>query len=78
MSTKENFRNLRIRKCPWYVWILRLVWVVWLIFWAEVAVGSWKEFEQRALIISSIVFILSFLAGFILWFIGNKRRIKIK
>jgi hypothetical protein len=54
-------------KLPWAIWALRIVWLIWLAFWAEVAVGSWKELEKRAFAISLVVFVVSLLAGVGLW-----------
>lgn len=50
-------------KAPLVIWLLRAAWVVWLAFWAEVAIGSWKELEKRAFAISLVVFVISLIVG---------------
>lgn len=68
MDKEKSYMNFRIRKRPWYVWPIRIVWVVWLLVWAEVAIGSWQEMENRAFIISLVIFLASFVIGFLNWF----------
>jgi len=68
MAEKGTFTVLKIRKRPWYIWVLRAVWFIWLLFWAEVTVGSGKELEPGAFVISLIVFLLSLIFGLLLWF----------
>lgn len=67
---KDAYCILKIRKRPFYIWVLRAAWFIWLIFWAEVALGSRAELEPRALTISLVIFLLSLLAGLVLWIIG--------
>jgi len=67
MAEKGKFLVVRIRKSPWSIWGLRAIWVLWLLFWAEVTVGSWKELEQRAFVISLIIFSVSLFSGLFLW-----------
>jgi hypothetical protein len=55
---------------------MRLVWLVWLIFWAEVTWGSWKELEPRAAIISLSILVFSFAVGILIWFWGRLRQKK--
>ncbi len=73
MKNNNLYHTLKIRKKPFYIWILRIIWLVWLIFWAEVALGSKAELEPRAFAISLIVFFISLLAGLILWLVGLKK-----
>jgi hypothetical protein len=70
--------TLRIRKQRWYVWLLRAVWVVWLMVWLEYAVGSRQEGEQRAFSIAVEVLIVSLLLGLALYFwrLRNPRKPK--
>ena len=70
MVDKEKYTVLKIRKSAWVLWVLRVIWFIWLLFWAEVTVGSWKEAEQRAFIISLIVFLVSLILGILLWLWG--------
>jgi len=64
---------IKIRKRPFYVWFLRAVWLVWIIFWADVAIGSHQEMEERAFVISLVIFLVSLAIGFLLWLRGYRR-----
>ena len=79
MKDKKTYSVLKIRKRPWYIWILRLIWIAWLVFWIEVAVGSRLELEPKAFTISIIIFAISLFLGLLLWLKGLKkfRRTKI-
>jgi len=67
MEEKKTYSTVKIRKRSWYAWILWLLWVVWLVFWAEVSVGSWKEWEPRAFVIALVIFSVSFVLGVLIW-----------
>jgi hypothetical protein len=73
MEAKDTYHSLKIRRKPWYTWLLRLVWLAWLIFWMEVALGSWKEVEERAAIISLVILMFSLVLGILLWSWGRLR-----
>lgn len=60
--------TLRIRKRPWYVWFLRAVWILWLLFWLEFAIGSKQELEPEAFSIAVKVLIVSVMLGLGLYF----------
>ncbi len=68
MAEKGKFLIVKIRKSTWSIWGLRVVWVLWLLFWAEFAIGSWKELEQRAFVISLVILLVSLVLGSFLWF----------
>jgi len=70
---KKIYANIKVRTYPWYIWIFRLIWLAWLVFWADVAIGSWKEMEQRAFILSVVVWLISVLFGFVIWLIGLRK-----
>jgi len=55
--------TLRIRKRPWYVWLLRVVWVLWILAWLEFAIGSKQELEPQAFATAVKVLIVSVLLG---------------
>ena len=74
----ENYINIRIRKRPWYVWLIRAIWILWLLFWLEATIGSWKEVEYRAFYISLIILVISFIVGLLIWLIGYLKKSKIK
>lgn len=73
MAEKKKFLVVKIRKSTWPIWGLRAIWFLWLLFWAEVTVGSWKELEQRAFVISLIIFSVSLFSGLFLWLWGYIR-----
>ncbi len=73
MAEKGKFLVVKIRKSPWLIWVLRAIWFLWLLFWAEVTVGSWKELEQRAFVISLVILLLSLFVGSLLWLWGYIR-----
>ncbi len=73
MDKKNMYAVLKIRKRPYYIWILRLIWLAWLFFWAEVAIGSGQELEPRAFNISMLIFLVSLLIGLLLWFKGIRK-----
>lgn len=62
-----------VRTASWFIWLLRIAWVVWLAFWAEFAIGSWRELEKRAFTISLIIFVVSLLAGIFLWLVSRAK-----
>ena len=68
MDNKSDHLTLRIRKRPWYVWLLRVVWVLWILFWLEFAIGSKQELEPQAFSIAVKVLIVSVLLGLGLYF----------
>ncbi len=67
MAEKEKFLVVKIRKSTWSIWGLRVIWVLWLLFWAEFAIGSWKELEQKAFVISLVILLVSLVLGSFLW-----------
>lgn len=73
MAGKDTFTVLRFRNRPWYIWVLRAIWLLWILFWAEVMVGSGKEAEPRAFVISLVIFLASLAAGILLWLWGHLR-----
>jgi hypothetical protein len=78
MGDESVYSVLKIRKRAWYVWLWRIAWIIWLVVWAEVAIGSLMEFEQQALKISCTIFLVSLGLGLVLWLWGSikfKKRI---
>ena len=68
VDTATDHLTLRVRKRPWYVWLLRAVWTIWILFWLEFAVGSKQEIEPQAFSIAVKVLIVSVLLGLGLYF----------
>jgi hypothetical protein len=60
---EHEFSLIRVRKHPWYVWLLRAAWVVWILAWLEFAVGSRQELEQQAFSTAVKVLVVSVLLG---------------
>ncbi len=78
MAEKGKFLVVKIRKSTWSIWGLRVIWVLWLLFWAEFTVGSWKELERRAFVISLVILLVSLFVGLLLslWgYIKHKKAI---
>ena len=76
MAEKGKFLVVKIRKSTWLIWGLRVIWVLWLLFWAEFAIGSWKELEQKAFVISLVILLVSLVLGsfLLLWgYIKHKK-----
>jgi len=73
MAEKGKFLVVKIRKSPWLIWVLRAIWFLWLLFWAEFTVGSWKELERRAFVISLVILLVSLFGGSLLWLWGYIR-----
>ena len=73
MNKKDAYKVLKVRRKPFYTWILRILWVVWLLFWLEVALGSRLELEPRAARISLVILGVSFFLGMIFWVIGVQK-----
>ena len=66
MAEKGKFLVVKIRKSTWLIWGLRVIWILWLLFWAEFTVGSWKELERRAFVIALVIFSVSLFSGLFL------------
>ncbi|TES85233.1 MAG: hypothetical protein E3J89_04925 [Candidatus Aminicenantes bacterium] len=73
MAEKGKFLVVKIRKSTWLIWGLRVIWIFWLLFWAEFTVGSWKELERRAFVISLVILLVSLFVGSLLWLWGYIR-----
>jgi len=67
-SKEPSYLTLQIRKRPWYVWVLRAIWWLWMLFWLEFAIGSKQELEPQAFSIAVRVLIVSLLLGLGLYF----------
>lgn len=68
MDNGLGYLTIRIRKRPWYVWLLRILWVVWLLIWLEFAIGSKRELEPQAFTTAVKVLVVSALLGLGLFF----------
>ncbi len=68
MDKDSGGLNIRIRKRAGYVWLLRVVWLCWLLFWLELALGSKQEMEPQAFATAMKVLIVSVLLGLGLYF----------
>ena len=67
MGKEAGYRILRVRKRPWYVWLLRVAWMLWLLIWLEFAIGSRQELEEQAFATAVKVLIVSVLLGLALY-----------
>lgn len=63
----DNF-TIKVKKRPWYEWLLWVVWAVILMFIYQNAVSSGSELEPRAATIFWVSFVVWLLAGGVIWF----------
>ncbi len=68
----ENY-VVKVKKRPWYEWILWAVWFITLLFILQSAVGSGAELEPRAAGIFWVSFVVWLLAGVVVWFIRRNK-----
>lgn len=73
MGKSSTYKTIKIRKRPFYIWFLRVLWFAWLLFWLDAVKGSHQEWELRALKISLAILLISFLLGMILWILGIRK-----
>ena len=73
MSANNAYRVLKIRRRPWYAWVLWFVWGLWLLIWAEFSLGSWREMEFPAFYAGLIILTVSAALGVLCWMIGSIR-----
>lgn len=60
--------TIKIKKRPWYEWLLWAIWAFILVFIYQNAVSSGAELEPRAATIFWVSFIVWLLAGAVIWF----------
>ena len=63
----NNF-TIKVKKRPWYEWLLWVVWALILMFIYQNAVTSGSELEPRAATIFWVSFVVWLLAGGVIWF----------
>jgi hypothetical protein len=69
MAEIAEYVTVRIPGKPWYVWTAWCALILWILFWCEVAIGSWQEREYQACIIAVVMSALSLgLAVGFAWF----------
>ncbi len=68
----ENYL-VKVKKRPWYEWILWALWFIVLLFILQNAIGSGAELESRATIIFWVSFVVWLLAGVVVWFIRRSK-----
>lgn len=68
----ENY-VVKVKKRPWYEWIVWALWFIVLFFILQNAVSSGAELEPRATIIFWISFAVWLLAGVVVWFIRRSK-----
>lgn len=65
--------TIKIKKRPWYEWLLWAIWLYLDIFIAKNASASSQELEPRAAAIFWVVFALFTLAGLVVWFVRRAK-----
>ncbi len=68
MDKDTGHMTLHIRKRPWTIWLSRAIWILWLVFLTEFAIGSWMERESQAYTLAMKVLLVSMLLGLVLYF----------
>lgn len=58
---------LRIRKRPWWMWLLALLWLLVEIFFLQTAIASAYEFQRQAAIINWVIFFVLLVVGVLIW-----------
>ena len=59
MTKNSEYVNVKIKKRSWKEWLFSVAFILWLLFWTEIATGSFRESEPRAAWISVGVVIIS-------------------
>jgi len=63
----EDMYTIQIRKRPWWMWLLAVVWLLVEIFFLQTAIASLWEYESRAATISWVIFFILFVVGVAIW-----------
>lgn len=63
---------IKVKKRPWYEWLLWAVWLFVLVFVMQNALTSGQELEARAATIFWVSFVVWLLAGVVVWFIRRE------
>ncbi len=69
----SNDEYIRLRKRPWYEWVIWLGWAALLFFLVQNALGSAAEMEPRAAMIFWVTTGVVFLAGVVIGFVRANR-----
>ncbi len=70
----EEYVTIKIKKRPWYEWVLWAAWLFVLIFILQNALASGVELEPRAAMIFWVSFAVWLLGGAVVWFIRSNKR----
>ncbi len=76
MHKTEKELTIHIRRRTWLQWILLGLWILWLVVWAEFAIGSVRETEPRAVWIGAGISLISAVAGLRLFWRPAASRVK--
>lgn len=68
MDDQDKYQ-FKIRRRPWYEWLLWVLWLFLEIVFLQSALASHQELELRAAIIYWMIFGLLLLAGLVLWLV---------
>ena len=64
---KDDDYTIRIRRRPWWMWLLGALWLAAEIIFLQTAIASHRESEPRAAAISWVIVIVLGIAGVLLW-----------
>lgn len=77
MTKKDEYISIKIKKRLWWQWTLIALLVIWILFWLDIIIGSFKEMEPRAAWIGIIILTTSIaLAMFLPVILRNKLWVK--
>lgn len=64
--------TIKVKKRPWYSWLLAAIWVVVEVFLLQNAIASSQELEPQAALIFWISFAVLLVVGLVVWFVRRE------
>lgn len=64
---RDGCHTITIRKRPWWMWLLAVLWLLLEIVFVQTAIASAREFEFRASTISWVIAIVLLIVGLLIW-----------
>jgi len=72
MPTATGTFTITIRKRPWWLWILAVLWALLEVLFVQTALASARESEYRAAAISWTAVAVLAAAGILVWFLQGR------
>jgi hypothetical protein len=70
----KNLYNIKIRRRPWWMWLLAALWLVVEVFFLQCALASPAEHEPRATLIFWVLFAVIAVAGALIWILRGRSK----